>query len=113
MQRHRGKQTTYGTLEQEQSQYEIVHGTTLQVLSTRGRTGKRRKRRKVQEVHVFYPDSALGALSRLCCLLPLFEVLGSRSLMMWPNGVPTSSSPLKNPSSLFLKVSYAFKLLVA
>ena len=24
----------------------------------------------------FYPDSALGALSRLCCRLPLFEVLG-------------------------------------
>src|SRR6266851_1593576 len=105
MQRHRGKQTTYGTLEQEQSQYEIVHGTTLQVLSTRGRTGKRRKRRKVQEVHVFYPDSALGALSRL--LLSASPLRGAweqilDDLAEWG---PDLLFTLKNPSSLFLKVS--------
>jgi hypothetical protein len=93
---------------QEQCNHETVHGTTLQVLAVGPAKGKRRK---VKEVHVFYPDSALGALSRLCCRLPLFEVLGSRSLMIWPNGVPASPSPLKNPSSLLLKVSYA--LLVA
>jgi len=93
---------------QEQCNYETVHGTTLQVLAVGPAKGKRRK---VKEVHLFYPDSALGALSRLCCRLPLFEVLRSRSLMIWPNGVPASLSPLKNPSSLLLKVSYA--LLVA
>jgi len=90
-----------------------IQDTRVITKSIRDRTRHRQRRKStaVQVVHVFYPDSALGALSRFCCRLPLFEVLGSRSLMIWPNGVPTSFSPLRNPSSLFLKVSYA--LLVA
>ena len=81
----------------------IIYDTTLQILSSvQDQQEKTKQTSKLQNVCVFYPDTALGVLSRFCCRLPLFEEFGNISLIIWANGFPISSSFFRHSSNFSL-----------